>query len=117
MNKIRHLAWAYREYIPEPADYQYAPPQDILDLDIKHLEANPQDGFSSRELLNLLEFLPESPKQFTVDHLRQLVAARGFTEVMCNWLTPEQVADERIRARITFIQQFLSEIWEIINGR
>lgn len=112
MTPIRHLAWAFSEYNANPADYEYAADAEIVNVDKAYLEKDPNNGFSPSQLTNILALRPKTAKQFTLKQLKELVAARGFLQVVCNWLEPDQVEDEGIRNRVAMIQHLLSEIWE-----
>jgi len=116
MPKIRHFAWVCKEMEYDPSEYDYISDAEFLDMDIMLVNRDPECGFSTTDLTNVHALMPKSEKQFTIEHLRQLVAARGFTEVMCNRLEPDQIQDEGIRSRVAIIQHLLSEIWEKIDG-
>ncbi len=111
MANIRHIAWAVQEYQANPSDYGYAADRDILAMDEVHLTQSPQDGFSPSQLHNSLSLREKRTKQFSPKQIRELIAARGFLQVVCNWLDPEQVEDEAMRGRIALVQHVLSEIW------
>ena len=81
-------------------------------MDQVHLTNTPEDGFLPRQLTNILTQTQGVCKPFTLKQLKDLVAARGFLQVMCNWIEPDQVEDDGIRGRVALIQQLLSEIWE-----
>ena len=108
MIKLRQISYACRDYETDPADYGYLSHPEILAL----ANNNPKD----LPLTTVVELCDATSKQFSVESLRQLVAARGFLAVFCNWLEPGQVEDESIRGSTAIIQHLLSDIWEKLNG-
>lgn len=116
MPKIRHFAWACEELDCDPRDYNYISDNEIVEKYRKHTEYGPAAGFISKDLNSILSLMPKSNKQFTIEHLRQLIAARGFTGIMCNHLEPDQIQDKEIRSRVAIIQHLLNEIWEKIDN-
>lgn len=111
MPKIRHFAWVCKESEHDPKDYSYASDQAILEL----CQEDVLYEFDGYDLTNVHALMLKPDKQYTNEHLRMLVAARGFTETMCNWLEPDRIQDEGVRSRVAIIQHLLGEVWEKID--
>jgi hypothetical protein len=104
---IRHITWTANETFVDPAAFNYDRDDEILGAVKAHIAASGK--FSLRN--NHVALVTESEKKFTKDHLKQLVVARGFLPVICEWLTPEQVEDPQLRAKVAVVQHLLNEIW------
>jgi hypothetical protein len=104
MPKLRKLNWNVIEWPVEPSDYGFESDTEILAMVRK--KPCPTDLNAHIDLCQC------KAKQFTRLHLQQLVAARGFLNVVCNWVEPDQIADAEVRTRVALIQHLLSEVWE-----
>jgi len=108
MINLRQITYACRDYSVDPADYGFASHEEILAL----VRENPKEI----PYTNVIEFQEKEDKKFSIEHLKQLVAARGFLEVFCDWVVPNQIEDKKLRGKTAIIQLLLSEIWEKLNG-
>lgn len=108
MPQIRHITWGVRELDIDPANYDFESDKDILHKVKETINTSPEYGQNN----NHLSLIPPTDKKFTRDQLKQLLVARSFLPLICEWLEPGQIEDTRNRARVAIVQQLLTEIWE-----
>lgn len=105
MAKLRKLVYAYEDYDVNPKDYDNLPDERIRQIEEEHISLKRKDVHVKVDLRE------KEPKQFTLDQLKQLVATRGFLNVICQWLEPDQVQDEELRGYVALTQHLLTKAW------
>jgi hypothetical protein len=105
MAKLRRMVYAVKDYTVDPKDYDYAPDEEIRAAEAEHID------LPRAEIIVKVDLCTKEPKQFTQEHLKQLIATRGFLNVMCQWLEPDQIQDEEIRGHVALIQHLLNRVW------
>ncbi len=105
MARLRRLVYAFKDYTVDPVDYQYAPDEEIRAAEEQHI------NLPREEIVVKVDLRTKAPKQFTREHLKQLIATRGFLNVICQWLEPDQIQDEELRGYVALTQHLLNKVW------